>query len=85
MNINWEIVLAAAFAAIGILEYVKGFFKEAPSKSWRLLQPVLCLAFAAVAALLPSWVMVGILALSLSQIGYDVIIQAVKTKIGGKP
>jgi DMSO reductase anchor subunit len=84
MTIEWEIVLAAAFAAVGILEYLKGFFKSAPGAAWRIVQPVLCLAFAAVAALLPSWVMVGILALALSQIGYDTIIQVVKKKLGGE-
>lgn len=83
MTINWEIVLAAAFAAIGIIEYIKGFFKKADSKIWRALQPVLCIAFAAVGALLPAWVMTGILALALSQVGYEVMIETVKKKIGG--
>jgi hypothetical protein len=81
--INWEIVLAAAFAAVGVLEYIKGFFREAPSKAWRLLQPVLCIAFAATAALLPPWVIVGVLALALSQIGYDLIVDGIKRRLGG--
>jgi len=83
MSINWEIVLAAAFAAIGVLEFIKGFFKTAPGKAWRILQPVLCLAFAAIALVAPPWIMTGVLALALSQIGYDVIIATVKKKIGG--
>lgn len=81
MKIDWEIVLAAAFAAIGVLEYLKGFFKEAPSKAWRLLQPALCLAFAGLALIAPPWIMTGILALSLSQVGYEVIIETVKKKV----
>jgi len=82
MKINWEIVLAASFAAIGVIEYVKGFFKEAPGKAWRLLLPALCVLFSALGALLPSWVMGGVLALALSQVGYDIIISTVKARIG---
>ena len=83
MNINWEIVLAAAFAAIGVIEYIKGFFRDAPSNVWRALMPVFCLLFAGVSALLPGWVMVGILSLALSQVGYELIIETVRKKIGG--
>jgi hypothetical protein len=81
---DWEIILSAAVASIGVIEYVKGFFPETKSKVWRLLQPALCVGFSAVALLLPSWVMMGILALSISQIGYEAIIEAVKKRIGGK-
>jgi len=84
MTIDWEIVMAAAFAAIGVIEYIKGFFKNAPGNAWRLLMPVLCFLFSAVGALLPPWIMGGILALALSQVGYDVIIGAVKAKLGAK-
>lgn len=84
MKIDWEIVMAAAFAAIGVIEYIKGFFKNAPGNAWRLLMPVLCILFSAVGALLPPWIMGGILALALSQVGYDVIIGAVKAKLGAK-
>ncbi len=81
---DWEIILSAAVAAIGVIEYIKGFFPQTQSKVWRVSQPVFCVGFAAVSMLLPPWVMMGILALSLSQIGYEAIIEAVKKKIGGK-
>jgi hypothetical protein len=84
MSIDWEVVTAAAFAAIGVIEYVKGFFPESKGLYWRLLQPVLCIAFAATAVVLPGWVMVGVLALALSQVGYELIIETVRKKIGGK-
>lgn len=84
MNIDWQVVLSAAFAAIGVLEYIKGFFKDAPGNVWRVLQPILCVAFAAIASLLPSWVMVGVLALSLSQVGYQTIIDTVKNLIASR-
>lgn len=81
MNVDWEVVLSAAFGAIGVLEYIKGFYKGSPSYVWRILQPVLCLGFAAVAAFLPAWVMTGILALALSQVGYELILDGVRKKL----
>ena len=81
MSIDWELVLAAAFSAIGIIEYIKGFAKASKPGWWRILLPVICLVMAAVAFLLPKWVLVGILALALAQIGYETIIEAVKRRI----
>ena len=83
MSINWEIVLAAAFAAIGVLEFIKGFFPRATGKAWRILQPVFCLGFSGLALIAPPWIMTGILALALSQIGYETIIETVKKKVAG--
>ena len=78
----WETVLTAAFATIGSIEYVKGFTKNTPGWAWRIVQPVFCLVYAAVFQYLPEWIRVGILALALSQIGYDAVISAVKKRIG---
>ena len=73
---NWEIVLSAAFASIGVIEYIKGFFPGVNKNVWRGLMPLFCLGFAAVTALLP-----GILALSMTQVGYDLIVDTVKNKL----
>jgi len=81
MEINWEVILIAAFNAVGVLEFVKGFFKTAPANTWRILQPVLCLAFSAVAMIAPAWVIHGLTALSVSQVGYQTIIETVKKKL----
>jgi DMSO reductase anchor subunit len=81
MTINWELVLATAFCAVGIIEWLKGFAKDGKPGLWRWLLPVICLVIGAVALMLPAWVLVGILALALSQIGYEVIIEAVKKRI----
>jgi hypothetical protein len=79
---NWDIILTAAFAAIGVIEYIKGFFPTAPGWVWRITMPVSCLVFGAIAALAPAWVMTGILALALSQVGYQLIIETIKRKFG---
>jgi hypothetical protein len=81
MSVNWEIVLAAAFAAIGVLEFIKGFFPTATGKAWRILQPILCIGFSGIALVAPPWIMTGILALALSQVGYETIIETVKKKV----
>lgn len=80
MFVNWELVLAAAFAAIGLMEYLKGF-AQVPGWVLRVALPLLCILFAATFLLLPAWVMVGILALALAQIGYQTIIETVKKKL----
>jgi glutaminase len=80
---DWMTILYVAFATIGIMEYLKGFFKTAPAWAWRLGMPAVCFIMAAVYAFMPSWVSIGILALSLTQVGYQVIIETVKKKIQG--
>ena len=80
MEINWEVVLIAAFNAVGVIEFTKGFFKSAPVNTWRIIQPILCLMFSAIAMIAPAWVIHGITALSVSQLGYEVIIETVKKK-----
>jgi hypothetical protein len=81
MTIDWTLILAVAFATIGILEYAKGFFPDVPGNTWRIIQLVACLALAAVFALLPPFIGTGLLALALSQIGYQAVIEAVKRKL----
>lgn len=82
---NWETVLFVSFSAIGVIQYLKGFLTKAPTIVWALASPVLCIAFSAAWAIMPSWVSQGILALALSQLGYETIIQTIKNKFGAKP
>lgn len=77
---DWEVVVYVAFSAIGILQYLKGIWKQGPTWAWAVIQPVLCIGFAAAWEGLPSWISTGILALALSQIGYETIIQVIRKK-----
>ena len=61
---DWEVVVYVAFSAVGILQYFKGIFKKTPTWAWAILQPILCITFAAAWAELPVWVSTGILALA---------------------
>lgn len=85
--IEWDVVgfwSVSAFMVAGVLEYVKGFFRTAPSMLWRLLLPVSCI----VAAIVQggtinsiSFNSLGILA--VSQLCHELIIKAVKDRIAG--
>lgn len=81
---NWDTILFVAFSAIGVLQYLKGLFAKAPSWIWAITLPVACIGLSCAWAVLPLWVAQGILALALSQLGYETIIQTVKKLIGAK-
>lgn len=83
MSFDWTLILAVAFAAIGIIEYIKGCLPAAPSWVWRVAQPAACLVLAVGFAMLPPFISTAALALALSQIGYQAIIETVKRRIGG--
>ena len=88
-KLDWQQIALVAFGVIGVIQYLKGYLPKASGLVWAILQPVLCIGFGAAYSLLPTWVTYGITALSLSQIGYETIIQAIKKKIeagaaGGK-
>ncbi len=81
---NWNTILFVAFSAIGIIQYLKGLFVKAPAWMWAITLPIACIGLSCAWTLLPSWVVQGILALALSQLGYETIIQTVKKLIGAK-
>lgn len=83
MKIDWTMILAVAFAAIGLIEYAKGCAPMVPALVWRIAQPVVCLGLAVVFVLLPPTIVTGVMALALSQIGYEAVIETVKKRIGG--
>lgn len=80
---NWETIMLVAFGVIGVIQYAKGFLPKAPHWVWAVAQPTLCIALGAAYTYLPSWIIYGITALALSQIGYETIIQTIKKKIDG--
>ena len=77
---NWELLVLSAFAVLGTIEWIKGFFKQAPAFVWRILLPVACIGMLFV----PNQVRLGLCVLSLTQIGYDTFVAIVKQKIGVK-
>ncbi len=78
---NWILIVEAAIGAVGLIEWVKGFFPLAHQYAWRTLGPVVCIALAAAFSYLPAWVGVGVLELAIMQLGYQNIIEVIKRKV----
>jgi hypothetical protein len=78
MGIDWLGALAIGFAAVGDIQYLKGWCKGCPSWVWGVALPVVCvgLAFA------PPVVLMGALALGIAQLGYENIVKVVMAKLG---
>lgn len=86
---NWEIITIGVFIVVGLIEYVKGFLPAAAPQTWRLAIVPASFAAAVVvqaAMLLPVWpgiLLNGLLILAASQLGYQVVVEAVKKRLGG--
>jgi len=80
---NWELVLAVAFSAIGLIEYIKGCVPAAKPWVWRVALFVACPVLALAFSLFPPWVQIGAMALAIAQIGYQSIVELVKKRLGG--
>ena len=77
---NLENVIFIVFSVVGIIQFLKGFIIIKQTLVWALIQIILCFVFAAVWQLLPSWIATAIVSLSMSQIGYETIIQNIKKR-----
>lgn len=80
-------VVAAAFAAVGIEEYLKNFFKPKNKKLYALVMVPLSLGAYCAAELLPIYVIGSLLTLGSVQVCYETLIQgfrAVIDRISGK-
>jgi len=79
MMIDFVYLGGAALGVVGALEYLKGFFKDAPTLAWRLMLPVVCVgvAFAGDGGLYQVATN-SVILLAMCQIGYDKIIAKAK-------
>ena len=68
-------------SVVGVIQFIKGIVKAAPTWQWAVIQVVLCFLFAAIWELMPQWVSEGIVCLALSQVGYEAILQNIKVRI----
>lgn len=80
-SLNWGDVLAIAVAVVGLIQWFKGLLKKVPSWVWAIMSVVGCFAVAAVVFYLPPWVLLGLVALAVSQLGYEVIVKFIMSKI----
>lgn len=78
---NWETIGYVAFVAAGIIQFAKGFFKNADGKIWAALQVVLCFGLPLLWGIAPTWAKEGFMAVSASQLCYENILQPIKKKL----
>ena len=82
--ITWGAWLAGAVAVVGVLQYLKGLAKEAPSWVWSAVMPALAIATAWAAGGERPWFdALGIA--SIAQLGYDLIVQRIRKDLVGAP
>lgn len=71
----WVLVLVIALIASGLIQWLKGFLKRAPTWTWGLLLPVLCLAIATAMQPWPWLLLLGLLGMVLAQLGWDTLLR----------
>jgi hypothetical protein len=74
-------VVYMAIAALGLIQYFKGWYKKAPSKVWSAVLPLVIVGVAAAFVLLPAFVGFALLALAVAQLGYETVFQILRQLI----
>jgi len=82
---DWTKVVEIAVAVVGIIQWFKGLFAKLPTWVWAVASAVGCLGLAAVTFYLPPWVLLGLVALALAQLGYEAILKLILSKIPSAP
>jgi len=83
VHVDWIGALAVAIIVVGVIQYLKGLFpKETNTTVWAVVSGVVCLGVAAAewlsgASNLGSAIILGGLAIAISQLAYEVIVQGV--------
>ena len=77
---DWVLVVSVAVSVVGLLQWLKGIFTAQPWV-WAVASAVGAVGLAAAFFYLPAFVQIGVVALALSQLAYENIIQLVKKKI----
>jgi type IV secretory pathway TrbL component len=67
--------LCVALGTVGFVQYVKGLLKSAPSWVWRVAMPCVALGLAAAFWYFPPFVVVWVLGVCLTELGWDALFQ----------
>jgi len=87
MHVDWIGALALAIIVVGVIQYLKLFFpKETNTKVWAVINVVVCFGVAvaiwrASSGGLVDAILLGGLALAISQLAYEVIVQGVPSLV----
>lgn len=77
-------IMVAAFATVGLMEYMKNFIKTEKTWIYSVIMPVIALGCFLAVEYLPIGVIGGILTVGCVQLDYQVIVQGFKKIINGK-
>lgn len=75
---DFALIVVAAIGVVGIIEYVKGVWKKAPSWVWQIVSPLACAVVAFVQG--GGWqkeVLTGLVLLALCELAYQKIVAAI--------
>lgn len=81
VQIDWMLALVVAVTALGLIQWLKGLFKQAPTWVWGVGLPPLC----ALLAVAPPFVLIAGLAVAVAQLGYENVVKVVMAKLGVTP
>ena len=76
------VVVKTVVSTIGLIELLKNSISP-PTKFWALIMLPVSLGVAYVNSSLPAWIGNGLLALTVTQIGYDTVYKGIKTIVSG--
>jgi len=78
---DWTLAISVAIGTLGILEWLKVRLEKVPSWTWWVASPVLCVALAIALFYLPLWAKAAVVAIAMTQLGYDLLVKLIKQKI----
>jgi len=82
IDIDWQFLVIASFSVTGVIQWLKGIVRDAKNP-WSYIAPFLCFGIAfLVNGGYQSMIMNTVLILSISQLGYDVLVKPVKRLLG---
>ena len=76
-SIPWNTIALTALATVGIVQWLKGALKNVPTWVWAIAAAVLCAGLAAATYYISAWILYGAVALSFTQLGYEIIVQGI--------
>jgi hypothetical protein len=90
MHVEWMMALAIAVGVVGLIQWVKGLLKTVPTWIWAVISVVACVIFAfligateAPAISIGEMIILALLAIAISQLGYEVIVQGIPALVQG--
>jgi hypothetical protein len=78
---DWKIIVSVAVAVVGLLQWIKGLLPKAPTWVWAVASAIGCIGAAAATFYLPGWVLLGMVALAVTQLGYETIVKLLLAKV----